>query len=147
MNALGRCGCLALVVALAAAGCGARGDGGLILPAADVPPTGDRGGAMDAGVDPTDAGAAEDRGAVTVTDNGGRLDAGAPADTVGCVATGGENTAGECRDGMDNDCDGFNDCTDPGCDAICSPPPVDAGCVITGVENTAAACMDNVDDD
>ncbi len=138
---------MTLVLALAAGGCGARGDGGLILPVADVPPTTDVGIAvMDSGVGPADVGAPEDRGTATVTDDGTRRDAGAPADTAGCVATGGENTVAECRDGVDNDCDGFNDCTDPGCDPICSPP-VDAGCVRTGDEGTNGLCSDGIDND
>jgi len=140
---------MTLVLALAAEGCGARGAGLLLPPVADVPVASDQGGggAMDVGVGPTDAGTPDDRGTVTVTDDGQRRDAGAPADTAGCMATGGENTAAECRDGVDNDCDGFNDCTDPGCDAICSPPPVDAGCVRTGDEDTNGLCSDGIDND
>jgi hypothetical protein len=50
-----------------------------------------------------------------------------------CTPTGEENTAAACGDGIDNDCDGFRDCRDRDCTAIC------------GVENSNRTCTDGID--
>jgi hypothetical protein len=126
------------------AGCGARGSGDGPAPAADVPAATDRGQTeMDAGA-VADAGGEADAGGSV--DAGAPVDRGAPQDVVGCVASGDESGAGLCGDGVDNDCDGFRDCTDPGCDPICNPA-VDAGCVVSGTEGSNAQCADGVDND
>jgi hypothetical protein len=49
-----------------------------------------------------------------------------------------------CTDGIDNDCDGFTDCRDFGCNRD-APTPRDY-CVTTP-ENTLAACSDTMDND
>ncbi|MDB4930211.1 MAG: Tryptophan synthase alpha chain [Myxococcaceae bacterium] len=146
-----RGGRLVLVLSLLA-GCGARGSGDNSTPPADVPAATDRGeSAMDAGVVAdtgvvavVDAGEAVDAGAAV--DLGAPIDRGAPQDVAGCVASGVESGASACGDGVDNDCDGFRDCTDPGCDPICRPV-VDAGCVASGPEGSNAQCADGVDND
>jgi hypothetical protein len=136
------------VLAVLAAGCGARGGGPGIVEPQDVPAAGvDRGGAMDAGTPPTDLGGPADLG--PAPDRGTVV----PVDVAGCVPSGAETTAAACGDRVDNDCDGFLDCTDPDCDRVCRPPPVDAGgpadagCVRAGDEGTNAACANGVDDD
>jgi hypothetical protein len=67
-----------------------------------------------------------------------------------------ENSATACADGIDNDCNGFTDCQDFGCQNCAVPlcladggvPTRDGGfCVCRGPENTTAACSDGVDND
>ena len=65
--------------------------------------------------------------------------------TDACVPQGAEGTREACTDGRDNDCDGFADCTDPGCAAACA---VDAStCVRQGNEDDNAQCNDGRDND
>ncbi|MBK8697099.1 MAG: hypothetical protein IPN17_33790 [Deltaproteobacteria bacterium] len=69
-----------------------------------------------------------------------------------CDANGArENTAATCRDGMDNDCDGYTDCRDFNCNSFCGDggAPTDRPACDSGgaLENTAAACGDGVDND
>jgi hypothetical protein len=146
---------LALVV-----GCGGARGGGTVAETPDVPVvTGDRGvAAMDAGAPPTDLGSPTDTGSPTdqgapPVDLGSPTDRGvAPLDVSGCVPSGAESTAVACGDGVDNDCDGFRDCTDPSCSSFCggtvdSGVRVDSGCVRSGDEGTNAQCSDGVDND
>ena len=74
------------------------------------------------------------------------------------MASDAENSAAACADGVDNDCDGFRDCTDPECDRFCGVAVdsgvrvdtgvrVDAGCVSTGAEDNPTACADRIDND
>ena len=67
-----------------------------------------------------------------------------PRDIGPCDATGAENTAGACSDGLDNDCDGFTDCADMPClatTACMGPPPNDtcAAPTVVGVPSTTRA--------
>jgi hypothetical protein len=48
-----------------------------------------------------------------------------------------ENTASRCSDGLDNDADGFVDCSDFDCAPFCGG----------GAENTASRCSDGIDND
>ncbi len=69
-----------------------------------------------------------------------------------CTATGMENTAAACTDGVDNDCDGFLDCRDFDCPRATCPsdggttdrPTCDSG---GSRENTNAECNDGIDND
>lgn len=51
-----------------------------------------------------------------------------------------ENTSEACRDGIDNDEDGFADCDDDGCSLL-------TFCVENLPENTSKACQDKLDND
>ena len=70
-------------------------------------------------------------------------------DVTGCVASGAEGSPAACSDRVDNDCDGFRDCTDPECDRFCNDAgaAVDTGCTRSGDEGSNAACADGLDND
>nr|MBK7069072.1 hypothetical protein [Deltaproteobacteria bacterium] len=146
---------MAVILALVV-GCGSARGGGVTLDTPDVPGTPDDRGAvaMDSGTPPVDSGTPPADSGSPPLDVGTPVDRGvAPMDVVGCVPSGAENTAAACADGLDNDCDGFRDCTEPSCDSFCGVPPVDSGvgvdsgCVRSGDEGTNAACSDGVDND
>ena len=80
-------------------------------------------------------------------------DGSTPRDIGPCTMMGPENTAAACTDGLDNDCDGFRDCSDFDCPRTTCPrdggtstdrPACDSG---GALENTAAACTDGIDND
>ena len=81
-------------------------------------------------------------------------DGSTPRDIGPCTMMGPENTAAACTDGLDNDCDGFRDCSDFDCPRTTCPrdggtaatdrPACDSG---GALENTVAACTDGIDND
>ena len=87
-----------------------------------------------------------DAGTSTPRDGSGGRDIGP------CTASGMENTAAACGDGVDNDCDGFLDCNDFDCPRAACPrdggtsdaPRCDSG---GSRENTNAECNDGIDND
>jgi hypothetical protein len=73
-------------------------------------------------------------------------DGGTTVDRPSCTPTGRE-TAALCRDGIDNDCNGFTDCEDRGCSCVGSCRPFRMGCVCGGTEASNAMCSNGTDDD
>ncbi len=68
---------------------------------------------------PTRPGTETDGG--TAGDGGGGNDGGGggtDGSIPGCTPTGAENTPAMCSDAVDNDCDGFFDCSDPDCSGV-----------------------------
>ena len=59
-----------------------------------------------------------------------------------CVATGNENTAQRCSDGVDNDANGQTDCADSACNGITIAPGKTCG-----AETSATTCSNGFDDD
>ncbi len=121
--------------------CISRGSGGT-----DTPPPGDDGG-IDAPVTAGDAPATD----MNSSDRAPRRD-------VPCAPTRSsrEDTAAECSDGLDNDCNGFGDCDDFNCRTCAVPACLtnntvtlrDGGtCMCGAPESTMAACSDGLDND
>jgi hypothetical protein len=52
-----------------------------------------------------------------------------------------------CRDGVDDDCNGYTDCADPACDLESCNPDGGAGCVCAGHKATELNCGDLLDND
>ncbi|MBL8604713.1 MAG: hypothetical protein JNK72_22495 [Myxococcales bacterium] len=74
-------------------------------------------------------------------------DAGPRGDTTGCVRMGDENSSTTCGDGIDNDCDGFVDCSDRNCSCVGTCGAAVSGCTCRGAENANGTCMDGIDND
>jgi hypothetical protein len=91
-----------------------------------------------------DAGAPRDTGPRDVITF---VDAGPRADATGCTRMGEENTPAACMDGIDNDCDGYTDCSDRNCSCQGACGAAVQGCTCRGAENTNGTCGDGIDND
>lgn len=68
-----------------------------------------------------------------------------------CQCNGGsalpEDAGVSCRNGIDDDCNGFTDCADPACDLQSCNPDGGSGCVCAGFKSTELSCGDLLDND